>query len=178
MTKLCNLRHVTVTQRVSELFVFFSTTTILNKISQWNLPLNRFSTQESIYLPLFVSMLFLRLMSLLSQHHLEKNIILGSDRGGVYKNNVNAPEGSKRRSRSSRRIGCPFKLYCKGLPDDKWQLKIQNPDHNHLIIWLMRIYPIIRLRVILLRSSIKGFRSLRNGIESPRHYSSAQGGGS
>lgn len=33
---------------------------------------------------------------------------------------------------TSRRIGCPFKLYGKRIPNsEKWELKVRNPSHNH-----------------------------------------------
>lgn len=63
-----------------------------------------------------------------------KNIFLGCDRGGTYHDRVNAPEGAKRRLTSTRRIGCPFRLYGRRIPNhdnDKWELKVQNPSHNH-----------------------------------------------
>ena len=62
---------------------------------------------------------------------IEKNIYLGCDRGGTYHDRVNAPEGTKRRTTTTRRIGCPFKLYGKKIIGDKWELQIQNPNHNH-----------------------------------------------
>ena len=61
----------------------------------------------------------------------DKYIYLGCDRGGTYRDRVNAPEGAKRRTTTTRRIGCPFKLYGKKLLDDKWELQVQNPNHNH-----------------------------------------------
>lgn len=61
----------------------------------------------------------------------EKNIYLGCDRGGTYHDRVNAPEGAKRRTTTTRRIGCPFKLYRKKIIGDKWELQVQNPNHNH-----------------------------------------------
>ena len=44
---------------------------------------------------------------------------------------MNAPEGAKRRTTTTRRIGCPFKLYGKKIVGDKWELQVQNPSHNH-----------------------------------------------
>lgn len=61
----------------------------------------------------------------------DKYIYLGCDRGGTYRDRVNAPNGAKRRTTTTRRIGCPFKLYGKMLLDDKWELQVQNPNHNH-----------------------------------------------
>lgn len=61
----------------------------------------------------------------------DKNIYLGCDRGGVYHDRVNAPEGAKRRLTTTRRIDCPFRLYGKRIPGDKWELQVPNPSHNH-----------------------------------------------
>jgi hypothetical protein len=61
----------------------------------------------------------------------DKYIYLGCDRGGTYRDRVNAPDGAKRRTTTTRRIGCPFKLYGKMLFDDKWELQVQNRNHNH-----------------------------------------------
>ena len=47
----------------------------------------------------------------------DRNITLGCDRGGVYYDRVNAPEGAKRRKTSTKRIDCPFRLYAKTLID-------------------------------------------------------------
>lgn len=60
-----------------------------------------------------------------------RNVTLGCDRGGTYHDRVNAPEGMKRRLTSTRRIGCPFRIYGKKFSDDKWELQVQNPTHNH-----------------------------------------------
>ena len=61
----------------------------------------------------------------------EKYIYLGCDRGGTYRDRLNAPEGAKRRTTTTRRIGCPFKLYGKKIINDKWELQVQTPNHNH-----------------------------------------------
>lgn len=60
----------------------------------------------------------------------DKNIYLDCDLG-VYHDRVNAPEGTKRRWITTRRIGCPFRLYGKRILGDKWELQVQNPSHNH-----------------------------------------------
>lgn len=45
---------------------------------------------------------------------------------------MNALEGAKRRKTTTRRIGCPFKLYGKRVPNsDKWGLKVRDSVHNH-----------------------------------------------
>jgi MULE transposase domain len=61
-----------------------------------------------------------------------RNVSLGCDRGGKYHDRINAPEGAKRRLTTTRRIGCPFKLYGKKiLNSEKWELKVRHPSHNH-----------------------------------------------
>lgn len=61
-----------------------------------------------------------------------RNVSLGCDRGGKYNDRVNATEGANRRVTTTRRIGCPFKLYGKRIPSsEKWELKVRNPSHNH-----------------------------------------------
>jgi hypothetical protein len=61
-----------------------------------------------------------------------RNVSLGCDRGGKYYDRINAPEGANRRITTTRRIGCPFKLYGKRIPNsEKWELKVRNPSHNH-----------------------------------------------
>ena len=45
----------------------------------------------------------------------DKNITLGCDRGGVYHDRIDAPDGVKRRKTSTKRIRCPFRLYGKKL---------------------------------------------------------------
>ena len=61
-----------------------------------------------------------------------RNVSLGCDRGGTYRDRINAIEGENRRLTTTRRIGCPFKLYGKKIPNsEKWELKVRNPNHNH-----------------------------------------------
>jgi hypothetical protein len=45
----------------------------------------------------------------------DTNITLGCDRGGVYHDRIDAPDGAKRRRTSTKRIGCQFRLYAKKL---------------------------------------------------------------
>ena len=59
-----------------------------------------------------------------------KNVVMGCDMGGVYYDRVGALEGAKRRKTSTRRIGCPFKLYGSH-SNGCWQLKVRNPRHTH-----------------------------------------------
>lgn len=60
----------------------------------------------------------------------DRNIYIGCDRGGQYRDRVNAPTGAKRRKTSTRLIGCPFRLYA-AKRDDKWHLKVHDSSHNH-----------------------------------------------
>ena len=61
-----------------------------------------------------------------------RNVTLGCDRGGTYYDRINAPEGANRRLTTTRRIGCPFRLYGKKIPNsEKWELQVRNLSHNH-----------------------------------------------
>jgi hypothetical protein len=60
-----------------------------------------------------------------------RNITLGCDRGGIYHDRIDAPDGAKRRKTSTKRIGCPFRLYGKRLANNRWQIQVRNPTHNH-----------------------------------------------
>ena len=60
-----------------------------------------------------------------------RQVILGCDRGGQHRNRLTAPDGTKQRFTTTRRINCPFKLYGKRLPDNRWDLQIRCPTHNH-----------------------------------------------
>lgn len=65
----------------------------------------------------------------------ERNIYIGCDRGGVYKDRIQAPEGQKRRRTNTRQTGCSFRLYAKRSTlqssDGKWHIKVLNAEHNH-----------------------------------------------
>ena len=73
-----------------------------------------------------------------------KNVFLGCDRGGLYHDRINALEGANRRLTTTRRIGCPFRLYGKRVLGDKWELKVRNPSHNHIADNTMIGHPIAR----------------------------------
>jgi hypothetical protein len=60
-----------------------------------------------------------------------RNITLGCDRGGVYHDRIDAPDGAKRRRTSTKRIGCQFRLYAKKLNTGQWEVQVRNPTHNH-----------------------------------------------
>jgi hypothetical protein len=61
----------------------------------------------------------------------DTNITLGCDRGGVYHDRIDAPDGAKRRRTSTKRIGCQFRLYAKKLDTGQWEIQVRNPTHNH-----------------------------------------------
>jgi len=63
--------------------------------------------------------------------NLGRNITLGCDRGGIYRDRINALDRAKRRKTSTKRIGCPFQLYRKKLANNQWQIQVRNPTHNH-----------------------------------------------
>ena len=57
----------------------------------------------------------------------QKKIWIQCDKGGSI------PDTTIERQRNitSRKTGCPFKLYASLLKDNKWHLSIRNPNHNH-----------------------------------------------
>ena len=76
----------------------------------------------------------------------DRNITLGCDRGGIYHDRINALDGAKRRKTSTKRIGCPFRLYGKKLASNQWQIQVRNPTHNHKADDNMIGHPIARRR--------------------------------
>ncbi|KAF7829267.1 putative succinate-semialdehyde dehydrogenase [NADP(+)] isoform X3 [Senna tora] len=60
----------------------------------------------------------------------DRRIILGCDRGGVYRNRRKTDESKRKRKATSRLINCPFEAIGKK-EDDVWVLTIKNGDHNH-----------------------------------------------
>jgi thiamine biosynthesis lipoprotein ApbE len=76
----------------------------------------------------------------------DRNITLGCDRGGYYHDQVNAPDRAKRRKTSTKRIGCPFRLYAKKLRSDQWEIQVRNPNYNHEADDNMIAHPIAQRR--------------------------------
>ncbi|XP_058010360.1 methylmalonate-semialdehyde dehydrogenase [acylating], mitochondrial-like isoform X3 [Hevea brasiliensis] len=60
----------------------------------------------------------------------DRRVILGCDRGGVYRNRRKIEESQRKRKACSRLINCPFEAIGKK-EDDVWVLTIKNGDHNH-----------------------------------------------
>lgn len=60
----------------------------------------------------------------------DRRVILGCDRGGVYRNRCKINESKRKRKATSRLINCPFEAIGKK-EDDVWVLAIRNGDHNH-----------------------------------------------
>lgn len=60
----------------------------------------------------------------------DRRVILGCDRGGVYRNRRKIDESKRKRKASSRLINCPFEAIGKK-DDDVWVLTIKNGEHNH-----------------------------------------------
>ncbi|KAJ7953503.1 Methylmalonate-semialdehyde dehydrogenase [Quillaja saponaria] len=60
----------------------------------------------------------------------DRRVILGCDRGGVYRNRRKIDESKRKRKACSRLINCPFEATGKK-EDDVWVLTIKNGDHNH-----------------------------------------------
>jgi hypothetical protein len=99
----------------------------------------------------------------------DRNISLGCDRGGVYKDHINALDGAKRRKTSTRRIDCPFRLYAKKLIDtDQWEIQVRNPNHNHEADDNMIGHPIARRRQFTEEQRIT-IQHLSDTGSKPRH---------
>ena len=60
-----------------------------------------------------------------------RNITLGCDRGGIYRDRINALDRAKRRKTSIKRIGYPFQLYRKKLTNNQQQIQVRNPTYNY-----------------------------------------------
>ncbi|KAI4328118.1 hypothetical protein L6164_020500 [Bauhinia variegata] len=60
----------------------------------------------------------------------DRRVILGCDRGGVYRNRRKIDENKRKRKATSRLINCPFEAIGKK-EDDVWVLTIKNGEHNH-----------------------------------------------
>ena len=62
----------------------------------------------------------------------DRQVYIRCDRGRIFHDSTQAPEGAKRRKTSTRRIECPFSLYAsKRQKTGQWWLRIKNPKHNH-----------------------------------------------
>ena len=61
----------------------------------------------------------------------DRRVILGCDRGGVYRNRRKVDEGKRKRKASSKLINCPFEAVGKREDDGTWVLVVKNGDHNH-----------------------------------------------
>ncbi|KAL6277380.1 hypothetical protein ACE6H2_020981 [Prunus campanulata] len=73
----------------------------------------------------------------------DRRVILGCDRGGVYRNRRKIDESKRKRKASSRLINCPFEAIGKK-EDDLWVLTIKNGDHNHDALKDMSEHPYSR----------------------------------
>lgn len=60
----------------------------------------------------------------------DRRVILGCDRGGVYRNRRKINESKRKRKACTRLINCPFEAIGKK-DDDVWVLTVRNGDHNH-----------------------------------------------
>lgn len=60
----------------------------------------------------------------------DRRVILGCDRGGIYRNRRKIDESQRKRKACSRLINCPFEAIGKK-EDDMWVLNIKNGEHNH-----------------------------------------------
>jgi len=60
----------------------------------------------------------------------DRRVILGCDRGGVYRNRQKIDESKRKRKATSQLINCPFEAIGKK-EEEAWVLTIKNGDHNH-----------------------------------------------
>ncbi|CAG8741587.1 23275_t:CDS:2, partial [Cetraspora pellucida] len=72
-----------------------------------------------------------------------KNITLGCDRSGVYRNRLNLTDGSRHRKTASRLLNCPFELFGTK-HNNVWHLEIRNFEHNHEAFTDMLGHPVAR----------------------------------
>ncbi|XP_074293185.1 protein FAR-RED IMPAIRED RESPONSE 1-like [Silene latifolia] len=61
----------------------------------------------------------------------DKYVVLGCDRGGVYRNRRNIPIDARKKASSSRLINCPFEVRGKRSNEGLWVLELKNNTHNH-----------------------------------------------
>lgn len=73
----------------------------------------------------------------------DRRVILGCDRGGVYRNRRRIEESKRKRKACSRLINCPFEAIGKR-DDDVWVLTIKNGEHNHDALKDMSEHPYSR----------------------------------
>lgn len=73
----------------------------------------------------------------------DRRVILGCDRGGVYRNRRKIEESKRKRKTSSRLINCPFEAIGKK-DDDVWVLTVKNGEHNHEALRDMSEHPYSR----------------------------------
>ncbi|KAK3022741.1 hypothetical protein RJ639_045606, partial [Escallonia herrerae] len=73
----------------------------------------------------------------------DRRVILGCDRGGVYRNRRKIEECKRKRKASSRLINCPFEAIGKK-DDDVWVLTVKNGEHNHEALRDMSEHPYSR----------------------------------
>lgn len=113
----------------------------------------------------------------------DRRVILGCDRGGVYRNRRKIDESKRKRKATSRLINCPFEAIGKK-DDDNWVLTIKNGDHNHEALKDMSEHPYSRrftleeVRQIRLmteagikpRQVLKALKQSNPGLQTtPRH---------
>lgn len=73
----------------------------------------------------------------------DRRVILGCDRGGIYRNRRKIEEYKRKRKGCSRLINCPFEAIGKK-EDDVWVLTIKNGEHNHDALTDMSEHPYSR----------------------------------
>ncbi|CAG8511011.1 7103_t:CDS:2 [Cetraspora pellucida] len=72
-----------------------------------------------------------------------KNVVLGCDRSGFYRNRLNLSDDLHHKRTASRLINCPFELFGTR-HDNIWHLEVRNSEHNHEASTDMSGHPIVR----------------------------------
>lgn len=65
----------------------------------------------------------------------DRSIYLQCDRGGIFKDRINAAPGEKRKKGATKQMDCPLKIYAicpkKGPNAGRWLVKDKDLQHNH-----------------------------------------------
>ncbi|CAG8806767.1 452_t:CDS:2, partial [Racocetra fulgida] len=59
-----------------------------------------------------------------------KNMTLGCNRSGYYRNRLNLTENSRHRQTSSKLLNCLFKLFASRC-NNTWSFEVRNSEHNY-----------------------------------------------
>lgn len=96
-------------------------------------PAATFNAREDLLDSVLQHALFQGYITSIAASKKDKYVYILCDRGGEYRDRVNAREGSKRRRTSTRLVRCTFSLYvAKRKKVNLWHLQAKNATHSHL----------------------------------------------